>query len=939
MNNQNSNVNGNSSDARTNNTQKKRKHTQLEKDIIKLHFLSNLKLKKLYNCTKKSYEKIIVGYLLNNAGCNLVTTFKENMLTDYIDEFFRREYKLSESNERVPKFAIYYKNYLKFFCQPTFSDFKINELINEYGERRAELYYKNNYQGGKTSENDDYGFEESDSEEQTEKDDMLNFNEKGDLFNDEIKENIDNVTIMTTISSSNNTINLKLINEKIEVFSENKCDKSNDTTFHEILELVKKGKVIKVNENKKSDSNLKSSLKNSQNGDMLNSKNHDNCNSNDNNISSHNFTNINHVKKWNKVNKAKNDILNIINFKKAMLSKGCNIKHQNKRKEGNKSIKKQSDKINFPSKEKKKISAEKLHQLLKKSGIICLNKKYPSNPKKNYINIILQKKTNKSNKIKLTANSNWKILQEKENRFIDREQNKNENNNFKKRKSNSHSLNLHLKNRSKSKEKEASKKLITNKVKNTNNDFYSIKNSYGNLTNNLFQNNFLKNNNNNHNAYINIYTTNKNNPKSRNSNGFFNKQQANTNNTINNNIMYNLNNIYNTTSLHKLYKRSSNNKLNNMIGNNGKLNLFKTLNFLQARNNQQRYNNLFLTNNGKKYQLSNTSQENRSSSLKVLHTDLNNTNNVKPTIKLQHKFKYITKHNFDNNFIENRKPHQRITKSYNNLNNIHISNNGINSYNNLKNKNNNKFNNNKLMIGNLKNIKNNQKTSNVSNINKKIDTNNKELMRLALSLFIDNNNESFGNVGLNSHNHNNSNNKKNNINKNNNKKISLKKNKINFKNNNKYHNNNTNYNININNQININTGFNTNNFKKGRDYLNTKIRNQDLNNNKNHYFNNCNYYGNSINSGFFGISNNKHNSENINLNKKNKLKNISIGLKKWNLLCKKNNGKTKENIIKSYHTKSLSSLTDLAENKNKKGEGFYRNISTSKTKEHRKIGQ
>ena len=75
------------------------------------------------------------------------------MLLDYVDEFLRRQYSIQESSERIPKFAIYYKNYLLFFCQPTFSNFAINEIINDYGERRAEIYYKNNYQGGKSNDN------------------------------------------------------------------------------------------------------------------------------------------------------------------------------------------------------------------------------------------------------------------------------------------------------------------------------------------------------------------------------------------------------------------------------------------------------------------------------------------------------------------------------------------------------------------------------------------------------------------------------------------------------------------------------------------------------------------------------------------------------------------------------------------------------------------
>ncbi len=46
---------------------------------------------------------------------------------------------------------------------------------------------------------------------------------------------------MTTINSiQNNTINLKLNNEKIEIFSKNKNDKSNDTTLGEIFNYINK---------------------------------------------------------------------------------------------------------------------------------------------------------------------------------------------------------------------------------------------------------------------------------------------------------------------------------------------------------------------------------------------------------------------------------------------------------------------------------------------------------------------------------------------------------------------------------------------------------------------------------------------------------------------------------------------------------------------------
>ena len=35
------------------------------------------------------------------------------------------------------------------------------KLINDYGEKKVELYYKNNYRGGKSKEYEDLCFEES----------------------------------------------------------------------------------------------------------------------------------------------------------------------------------------------------------------------------------------------------------------------------------------------------------------------------------------------------------------------------------------------------------------------------------------------------------------------------------------------------------------------------------------------------------------------------------------------------------------------------------------------------------------------------------------------------------------------------------------------------------------------------------------------------------
>ena len=69
-----------------------------------------------------------------------------------------------------------------------------------------------------------------------------------------------------------------------------------------------------------------------------------------------------------------------------------------------------------------------------------------------------------------------------------------------------------------------------------------------------------------------------------------------------------------------------------------------------------------------------------------------------------------------------------------------------------------------------------------------------------------------------------------------------------------------------------------------------------------------------------------------------KIQNINSGQTKKNKHLKQNVNNTyknEENIIKSYHTKSVSSLTDLISH-NKKLIGLYKNASKSKSKEYKK---
>jgi len=214
-------------------------------------------LKNKYNCNKHIYESFLVEYLLNNVNCHLVSVFKEKMIDDYIDEFLHRRYTNFECEDRIPKFYKYYKNYLLFFCKPIFKDQKYNKLIQYNGEKKAELYYKKNYLKSKSIDNiKDFGFEKTDSEISSEGQKNSQIKKDEIIFNDSVKKNLENITIMTTISNDvNKTVNLNIDNERLEVFCENKYDKSNDTTVVNFIDNYQKE--LQNNKNKKNHKNFK----------------------------------------------------------------------------------------------------------------------------------------------------------------------------------------------------------------------------------------------------------------------------------------------------------------------------------------------------------------------------------------------------------------------------------------------------------------------------------------------------------------------------------------------------------------------------------------------------------------------------------------------------------------------------------------------------------
>ena len=134
-----------------------------QKRSIKLLLSNNIKR---YDSSPEKYNINVINNLINLKENSLVAVFKDNLLICNDNEFLRGNFNINECIEVLPKFYDYYKNYLMFFCNPTFNNFYINDKIQEYGEKQAEVFYNNNYiskkQKGKKENIDEKNIDQDD---------------------------------------------------------------------------------------------------------------------------------------------------------------------------------------------------------------------------------------------------------------------------------------------------------------------------------------------------------------------------------------------------------------------------------------------------------------------------------------------------------------------------------------------------------------------------------------------------------------------------------------------------------------------------------------------------------------------------------------------------------------------------------------------------------
>ena len=148
---------------------------------------------------------MIINNILESKENHYIAIFKEHLINDNNMEFFHRFYALKECIERIGKLYSYYKNYLLYFCKPTFSNFEINSLIQDYGQNKAEDYYAKKYNKMENKK-------KKDAKENSSKNSEL----LKSIFTNSIKKeiekmNYDNICIIKS-NSCNKTKKNKLIN-------------------------------------------------------------------------------------------------------------------------------------------------------------------------------------------------------------------------------------------------------------------------------------------------------------------------------------------------------------------------------------------------------------------------------------------------------------------------------------------------------------------------------------------------------------------------------------------------------------------------------------------------------------------------------------------------------------------------------------------------------
>lgn len=123
-----------------------KKHlTTISYTIKQIKYYSYNQLIKKYNTLPQKYNLIQLDKFIAGKYCRSLASFKEKLMFNYDEEFLKKYYKIKEIKKKIPLFYEFYKSYLQFFCSPVFSELNLNELIGKNIEKKAKVFYNENY--------------------------------------------------------------------------------------------------------------------------------------------------------------------------------------------------------------------------------------------------------------------------------------------------------------------------------------------------------------------------------------------------------------------------------------------------------------------------------------------------------------------------------------------------------------------------------------------------------------------------------------------------------------------------------------------------------------------------------------------------------------------------------------------------------------------------
>ena len=223
-----------------------------KKKALKLLYDPTCLLKLLYSKygdIEEDYDILIINQLVYDSSSHVNIYFKEYQFLENYDEYLKRWYKIKESSIRVPKLSEYYKNYHKFFCKPNFNDFMISSLMHNYGDDKAELFYKDNFDFSKSENGEDIS-EKNNTSSLSSIDNITSnktiFTKKNKFI---IEKNEKSINYSMTLTLNNTTIN-SIKNDKKNLISPRSNQNSFEKIVHDLVYYQKK-KANKKNKKKK----------------------------------------------------------------------------------------------------------------------------------------------------------------------------------------------------------------------------------------------------------------------------------------------------------------------------------------------------------------------------------------------------------------------------------------------------------------------------------------------------------------------------------------------------------------------------------------------------------------------------------------------------------------------------------------------------------------